>query len=134
MASIADLDAVKASSKPFEFEYIKPDGTPSGVFLQVLGGQADKVREATAALQNERRQRQAQREVAKRVAGAQRKIEYDKYEEDVEHGKLMAASRLVGWRGLDDEFTPANALLLCQVNADIAAQILEKSDALENFM
>ena len=48
--SISDLDTSRASSEAFEFEYVNALGEPSGVFLQVLGSQAEAVTQEVARL------------------------------------------------------------------------------------
>lgn len=130
--SLSSLNAVKASDTAFEFEYITPDGENSGVFLSVLGSQSDVVSKAAAKMINERRKKQAAREVGKRLN--QKNVDFDTLEDDVAFGQRLAASRLVGWRGIDDPFTPENALVLCQTNSFIASQIMEQSNDLGNFM
>ncbi len=131
--SLSSLNATKASEKAFEFEYITPDGSNSGIFFSVLGAQADSVVRETARMINERRKKQAAREALKhlRQKGA---VEFDTIESEVEFGQRMAASRLTGWRGITDPFTPENALLLCQTNKFIAQQIIDTSDDIANFM
>lgn len=129
-----DLNATKASSAPFEFEYIDHKGNPTGIFFIVLGGESEEVKAETCRLQNERRQRAAARAVSQRVGVITRKAEFDRYEDDVEYGRRIAASRLIGWRGIDDEFSKENALKLCQNNDHIAATITAQSEAMENFI
>ena len=131
--SIDDLDATKASEVPFEFEYIKPNGDPSGVFLSVLGGHSDRVRSMAADLINARRAKQAAREANARTVRLN-KAEFDTVESDIEFGQRLAAVRLVDWRGIRDTFSPENASRLCKVNPEIAAQVMEQSDNLANFM
>lgn len=149
--TLDDLDASKASSTPFEFEYADEQGEPTGIWLSVYGGESEIVQRETARLQNERRRRQAAREVQAKVGAGQKKTEFEPYESDVEYGKRVAASRLAGWRtkgqmdglsaeeklrfcGIDAPFTPENALLLCQRNSLIASQITLQSEASGNFM
>lgn len=131
--SLSSLNAVKASDAPFEFEYITPDGEPSGVFLSVLGGQSDAVTKTAAKMINEQRKKKAAREASARF-NTKSNVQFDTLESDVEFSQRLAAARLVGWRGINDPFTPENALLLCQTNRLIAAQIMEQSENLANFM
>lgn len=131
--SLNDLDAAKASEKPFEFTYIKPDGTESGITLFVLGGQSEKVTAEVAKLVNERRRKEAARQSQVRV-GSKRAPEYETLESDVEFGQRLAAVRLIGWKGISDPWSEENALRLCRSNRHIAAQVAEQSDAIENFM
>lgn len=131
---LEDLNATKASSTPFEFEYVDHQGNPTGIFFTVLGGESEEVKAETCRLQNERRQRAAARAVSQKIGVGAKKSEFDRYEDDVEYGRRIAASRLVGWRGIDDEFSPENALRLCKNNDHIAATITAQSEAMENFI
>jgi len=133
--SLADLDVVSKSETPFEFEYLKANGDGSGVFLSVLGGNSDAVRETAATLINARRQKQAAREMAKQRNGRPQTIaEYDTVESDIEFGQRLAAVRLVGWRGISDPWSADNAAKLCASNPGVAAQVMEQSDNLDNFL
>lgn len=129
--SLADLDAVSASDTPFEFEFIRADGTGSGVFLQVLGSQSEKVTSETNKLVNARRKQQAQAEAVKgrSAAGA----DFTPIESDLEFGHKLTAVRLVGWRGISDEFTPEGALRLVSRNSAIAEQVTVASNDIGNF-
>jgi hypothetical protein len=129
---LSDLNAVSASESPFEFEYIMPNGKKSGVFFSVYGGQSERVTKEVNRLVNERRQKQALAEANRRMNN--RTAQFEKLEDDVEFGQRLAAVRLAGWRGVDDQFTPEAALALCQSNRDIAAQITDQSDNIANFM
>lgn len=131
LLSLADLDAVSASDTPFEFEYILPDGTGSGVFLQVLGSQSEKVTTEVNKLVNARRKQQAQAEAVKgrSPAGA----DFVPIESDLEFGHKLTAVRLFGWRGIGDTFTPENALRLVSRNSAIAEQITAASNDIGNF-
>ena len=128
--SLDDLDATRASAEAFEFEYLMPDGEPSGLFLSVLGGQSEQVTREVARIINERRRRDAVR-AAKRKKDS---VEFDTFESDLETGSQLAFVRLVGWRGMVEEFNEANAMRLCSSNRDVAAQIIEQSDLMANFM
>jgi len=129
--SLADLDAVSASDTPFEFEFIKADGTGSGVFLSVLGSQSEKVTSEVNKLVNARRKQQAQAEAVKsRSASA---ADFTPIESDLEFGHKLTAVRLVGWRGISDEFSPANAFRLISRNTAIAEQVTAASNDIGNF-
>ncbi len=43
--SLEELNLVSASENSYEFEYLRGDGRPTGVFISVLGSQAPKVQE-----------------------------------------------------------------------------------------
>lgn len=146
--SIGSLNAVSASEQPFEFEVVGPDGKLLGVFLSVLGGQSPIVTAHTNRLINERRKAQALRE--SKVTTMNPGAGVAPVEDDVAFGQTLAAVRIVGWRnptntagldaeqlerfqGIEDEFSPALALQLCRINADISAQVLAHSNNMANF-
>lgn len=133
--SLDQLDASKAAAQSFEFEYINTaTGEGTGIFLSVLGSESETVSAEVAKLLNERRRKQAAREVQQKIGVGAKPIEFDSVESDVEFGQRLAAIRLVGWRGISDPWTPENALRLCRSNRDIAAQITQQSDASANFI
>lgn len=131
--SLQELDATAAAAEAIEFEYIGPAGNETGIFFSIIGGHSEVVTAATAELQNERRRKAAAREVQQLIGTGSNKVEFDKFEDDVAYGQRMAAKRLVGWRGINDDFTPESALRLCKSNAHIAAFITRCSEELGNF-
>lgn len=149
--SLDDLDATKAGSHAFEFEYIDAAGEPTGVWLSVFGGESEIVQAETARLQNERRRKQAAREVNQKIGVGKHKVDFEPFESDVDYGKRVASVRLAGWRGAGQvdgltaeqkarfcgiaaPFTPENALRLCQNNALIAGQVTQQSEESGNFI
>ena len=129
LPSLDDIDLRQGSENAFEFEYIGPKGNKTGIFFSVLGEHAEKVRSETNALLNERRRAEATREAAATSAADA----ITPIEDDTAFGQRLAAVRLVGWRGLREDYTPARGLRLCQTNALAAAQITQKSRQAENF-
>lgn len=134
MLSLADLDATSASSEAFEFEYLTAKGDSTGVFLRILGSQSEAVTSEVAKLVNARRRKEAAREVQRSVGVGRKQVEFETLESDVEFGQRLAAVRLVGWRGISDAWSEANALKLCQSNRELAAQIVQQSEDMSNFM
>lgn len=143
MKSLNDYDATKACAAGFEFQYVPTDyeGDPEKIpenerlYLTVIGSQSEKVTTEVARLVNERRQKAAAREVNRKIGVGKKKVEFEPLESDVEFGQRLAAVRLVGWRGdLSDPWSPENALRLCQINQDIAAQVTTRSDDMGNFL
>ena len=128
MFSISDLDVTKQSEAGFEFE-VQDDSTGKGVgvYLTVIGAHAPAVQKFTSKKLNERRVFDEMNE-RRGKKGQVRKIE-----DDVEFGIELAAIRIVGWRGISDEFSQANAVQLCTVNPTIREQILKASEDLANF-
>ena len=132
--SLDDLDATRASSEAFEFEYINPAGDATGIFLKVLGSQCETVTKEIAKLVNERRRKEAAREIQRKVGVGAKVVEFETMESDVEFGQRLAAVRLVGWRGIQEAWSPENALRLCRTNRHVAAQVTSQSDEMANFM
>lgn len=130
--SLADLNARAASEKAFEFEYLI-EGEGTGVFISVLGRHSDVVSKALNAEINDRRRKLVVAE-ARNAKARPGSAEFEPIESDIEFGQRMAALRMVGWRGIAEEFTPERALQLCRDNADVAAQVVQASDDLANFM
>lgn len=131
LLDLNDLDAVAAGDTPFEIEYIRADGSGSGVFLLVLGGQSEKVQGEVNRLVNERRKKQAQ--AAALTKGPDR-AEFTPIEDDIAFGHRLTAVRLVGWRGIKQEWSAENAFRLISRNSEIAEQVTTASNNLANFM
>lgn len=125
--SLADLNVVAASETPFDVEYIKPDGTGSGVILKVLGSNSAKVTEATNRLLNDRRKREAN-------LAALTGQDFTPIESDIEFGHLATAVKLVGWTGIVEPYTEANALLLVKTNPHLAKQVNDAANGVGNFL
>lgn len=132
--SLDDLDATRASSEAFEFEYVNPAGDTTGIKFKVLGSQSETVTDVVNKLVNDRRRKEAAREIKRKVGVGAKAVEFEPLENDIEFGQRLAAVRLVGWTGIKEPFTPEGALKLCQTNRHIAAQITEQSDEMANFM
>lgn len=130
--SLDALNARKASEEAHEFEYTLADGTRTGIFLSVLGAHAHAVVSKTNELINDRRRKEAARDAQAQI---DRSVDtFTPFENEVAFTQQLAAARLVGWRGIDEDFTPDLALKLCQINPDIAAQIVSRSNNLGNYM
>lgn len=130
--SLASLNSRKASETPYKFELLEADGSASGVIVHVIGGQSRTVADETNRLVNERRRQEAIRAAdapANRPGDAITPVE-----DDIAFGQRLAAVRLVGWEGIEEAFSPAGALELCQINPDYAAQITTQSNRLANFI
>jgi hypothetical protein len=91
------------------------------------------VTQEVARLVNERRRKEAARDVARKVGTGPRAVEFETLESDVEFGQRLAAVRLVGWRGITEPWSPENALRLCRGNRELAAQVTMQSDMTGNF-
>lgn len=130
--SLSDLNARAAADTAVEFEYVTPAGEPSGVFLSVLGAQSDKVTAEVNRLLNARRQKEAA-QAATRMGGRDQAV-FTPIEDDIAFGQRLAALRIADWRGIKEPFSPENALLLCQTNADVADQVIKTSGDTARFM
>lgn len=124
--SLADLDMNSACANAHEFEYLHPDGRPSGVFLTVIGSQSPVVQNWLRKTLNARRTREA-------IAVKRGKDIETTVEDDEEFGNDAAAVRLVGWRGITEPFSPGLALQLVERNAELRAQVFKASNDLGNF-
>lgn len=130
LISLDALNARKLSAEAFEFNYIGPTGAATRIWFSILGDNAPQVRAAANELINEGRRTAATREAnATTSADTVAPVE-----EDAAMVAQLAASRLVGWRGIIEDFNPTRALQLCQNNPHIAMQILAQSRRLENFI
>jgi len=132
--SLDDLDATRASAEAFEFEYVNPAGDATGIKFKVLGGQCEAVTSVVNKLMNERRRKEAAREIKRKVGVGAKTVEFEPLEDDIAFGQRLAAVRLVGWSGIKEPWSPEGALRLCQTNRHIATQITEQSDEMANFM
>lgn len=127
--SFESLNASKACDVPFEYEYIDPNGHETGLLLQVLGADSDTVRSAANALSDAHR-----RQEAIRSADATRPGDDITPAESLKLlGQKLAAIRLVGWKGMDRDYSPELALQLCQMNSHLADSVMTKSNKLGNF-
>lgn len=130
VVTFASLNAKKACETPIEVPYIDPKGNETGLVLLVLGDDAESVRLASNALSDAHRRQQAIRESEARRAG-----------EDItpaasleELGHKLAAVRLVGWKGMDVEYTPELALELVRSNSHIASTVTGAARKLGNWL
>lgn len=128
-----DLDAVAAGDTPFEIEYLRADGSGSGVFLLVLGSQSEKVQSEVNRLVNDRRKKQALAASVTSRNNTQAEA-FTPIEDDIAFGHRLTAVRLVGWRGIKQEWSADNAYRLVSRNSEIAEQITTASNNLGNFM
>jgi hypothetical protein len=126
--SLNDLDVTKNCEAGFEFE-VTDDATGKGVgiHLTVIGAHAPAVLDFTRKSLNARRVFDEMNE--KRGKKSQSRS----IEDDIEFSTNLVAIRVIGWRGITDEFTPEGAIKLCTINPPIREQILKASEDLANF-
>lgn len=124
--SLDQLDVVEASKEGFSFEYIKPDGSPSGVFITVLGDNAPSVKEFLRKRLNALRRVEAM--ATKAGKAAERLVEQDE-----QFGIELTAVKVVSWLGIAEECTFENAVRLCTINPLVRNQINEAAGDVANF-
>lgn len=130
--SFADLNVRKASETPFEFEYLDPDGAGTGFFLSVIGTHSDTILKASQEAEDARRKKEAFRAM-KAAKSRPDQVDVGSVVDDVEAGVKLIAKRIVGWRGIDVDYSPEKALELCQVNPLVCAQVMEASNTEGHF-
>lgn len=148
--SLASLNARKASEEAYEFEYVAPDGSLSGIFLSVIGTHSDTITKAMVETADEQRRRENVRAMKNSKARPEN-ADLGSLAEDIDIGAKQAAKRLVGWRtpkdveglsaaqlerfqGIEEPWSEENALTLCRTNPDVSAQVMAKSNDLGNWM
>ena len=124
--SLEDLNLSKQCEDAFEFEYIDPAGNKTGIYISVIGSNAEKVRQFSIAEANKVRKEAA-------LKGKRKDNEFTPIEDDIEYFIRDAANRIVAWRGIDQECTAETAEYLCRVNSEIRRQVVEASNELSNF-
>lgn len=124
--SLDSLNVAKQCESAFEFEYINESGSNTGVFLTVIGSHAPELQKWVNSELNKRRNFEAMQ--TKRGKDSVRLIE-----DDIDFGVELIALRIKGWRGINEPFTPENALRLCEINPLIVEQVKAASENLANF-
>lgn len=125
--SLAALDlSTQCETNAYEFEYVDSAGKGTGVFFTVLGSQAPKVQNWIRQRLNQRRAQEAM--AAKRGKELQRTVE-----DDDEFSNEAAAIRILGWRGITEEYSHALAMRLVASNSEIRDQVFRASNDLSHF-
>lgn len=123
MINIDDLNTTSPCDDGIEFEYINQDGERPGIFFTIIGAQAEKVKAfIRKEINTERRQLAVKKDYVRTV------------EEDEDFDIRSAATRLAGWKGINQECTYDMAVKLCTINFHIRQFILEKSNDVSFFM
>lgn len=148
--SLAALNARKTADAPFEFEYIGPDNLPSGIFLKVIGSQSDTIVRFVQDEDDAERRANYVR-ATKNAKARPESADLGSMREDMDSSARKISRRLVGWRGpgetaglskeeaqrflgIEEPWSPENALLLCATNDHLANQVIGKANDLANFM
>jgi hypothetical protein len=125
---ILSLDQVSAADTPFEFEVKDAAGQPMGLFLSILGNDADRVQKFTRRKVNEDRRNQLLRMKKGKLD------EFTPIESDIEYSIEACLVRTVGWRGAKQSFSADLARTLFERNRFIRDQVLEESANAANFL
>lgn len=126
--SLSSLNVEKASDTPFTLAIIdEQSGQDTGIEIDIIGEHSKTIANLVAKAVNGKRE-------AARIAAIKRKdVPADKVEDDLLFGYELAAKRIVGWKGIEEEFTPENALTLVRTNPSIREQIMTGSSNVSNF-
>ena len=127
MASIKDFDAVAKSANSYEFEFIDEHGKNSGFFITIIGAQSESVTKRHLARLN--KERQTNRELIRR--GKEEILK--PMEEVLDDFAGDVAACIVGWRGVEEKYTPELAFQVLKNNELIYEQVKKESQNLANF-
>jgi len=127
--SFASLNLVAASETPFEFAYQDPESLEDTAFMiKIIGANSKKIEDLV----------KSNYDAKNRMDDLQRKkgktVDSEPVDKVIEFGNKVAAARVVGWSGLDIEFTPEKALELVKINPAFKEQVLKQSDNIANFI
>ena len=126
--SLDSLNLNKQCADAFEIEYIDAQGKHTGVFLSVVGAHSDIVRKFSVDETNRRRREEMKKSRRKSSAD-----DFTPIEDDIDYIIRDAASRIVGWKGINQPYTPGDAITLCTINTLIRGQVVEASNDMANF-
>lgn len=123
VVSFASLNATKACEVPRPVPYIDENGEETDLVLLILGDDSETVRKASNALTDAHRRQQAIRE--ERARKIDEALTPGSAMDDL--GYKLSAVRLVGWEGMDLDYTPELALELCKSNSHIATTVTREA-------
>lgn len=126
--SFASLSAVDAGGVPFKMPY-KPGNRNLGIIIHVLGNQSKTVQAALNANINEQRKSA----IARAAVGAT-DPEFVPVETTEETNWRLCATRISGWDGIDQDYSPQLAYELVKSNQDIYLAVLRASTDVSNFL
>ena len=127
LMSLNDLNEVDACNHAEEMTFKDSLGEDTDIKLMVLGAHADLVQ----ADLNKQIDRIRRNEFKSKKQG--KIAEPNPAADDIDSGIATVAKRIVGWSGIEDKFTPQNALRLCTQNPSCRGQVSEFSENLGNF-
>jgi hypothetical protein len=125
--SIADLNARKDAAQGHEIELKIPGATDGlGVFLTILGEQAQIVEDFEVELADKRAQESLE-------AAQDGKAKPRSARQTLKDNLERALVRVIGWRGLTETYSPELARTLLANNPDFVDQVLAESRNRGNF-
>ena len=126
--SLSSLNVEKASDTPYTLAIIdEQSGQATGIEIDIIGEHSKTIADLVAKAVN------GKREAARIAAKKGKDAPADKVEDDLLFGFELAAKRIVGWKGIEEEYTPENALTLVRTNPQIREQIMAASGNVSNF-
>lgn len=131
MYSLSDLNVSKSCEKPFEFEVTSEQtGKGLGIYISVLGAHCERLAALIESRLNEQRTADA---MADKRDPRGKQVRVRPVQDDLAYNIEQVAIRVVGWRGIDEPYSPEAAIELCKINPTIRDQIFAKSENLANF-
>lgn len=127
--SLASLNIEKQCDTPYSLAIIdEATGKETGIVLQVIGSHSPKISKLVAKAVNAKRTASA---LAAKKGGKDAPVE--KVEDDIEFSYELTANKIVGWSGIEEEYTPELAYTLVSTNPVIREQVSQASDDMRNY-
>ena len=125
--SFKDLNASKLSEVGFTFPYVNEHGEDTTWLITVIGDQAPSVKKAIYAKINKERMQEA---VLKKRG---KDVPVKPIEELIDDNVDGVAACIIGWTGIDVEYTPELAFEVVSNNKLVFEQVKAASENLANF-
>jgi hypothetical protein len=126
--SLSALNVEKACDTPFTLSIIdEQSGKATGIEIDIIGAHSKVIADLVAKAVN------GKRTAAAMAAKKGKDTPADKVEDDIAFSYELAAKRIVGWRGIEEPFTPELAFELVKTNPQIREQIMQSSENMANF-
>lgn len=122
-----ELNAAKICENGFTFPFVNEHGDETKWLITVIGDQADTVKKAIYAKIN--KQRQHEKILEKRG----KEVPVKPIEELINENAEGVAACIIGWSGIDVEYSPELAIDLVKNNKLIFDQVKAASENLANF-
>lgn len=128
LLSLAAFNATQICEKTYTFPLIGFDGAETSVLLTIKGSEAKSVKDAIyKKLDKKRRQEKIDAERNKKPAFVETEVLVLDQKESV-------AMCIVGWTGLDEEFSPELALQLVANSDLVLQQVKDNAETVSNFI